>query len=63
MQIIKNAVSKFKPGKTIPHCAFELQLLPEKEYKRLLHKVNLKGVAFPESFHIRYPQSNGKLYC
>ena len=60
LQITKASVSKFQPGRRIPHCAFELQLLPGKPYQRLLHKVELTGVSSSNSFHIRYnPQPKG----
>lgn len=62
-QITKAAVTNFQPGRRIPHCAFELQLLPGKTFHRLLHKVELKviGTSFACYFHIRYPQPEGQL--
>ena len=60
MQVTKDAVSNFQVGRRIPHCAFELQLLGGKT-RRLLHRVNLTGVAYPEFFHIRYPQPEREL--
>ena len=60
MQVTKDAVSNFQVGRRIPHCAFELQLLDGKT-RRLLHRVNLTGVAYPEFFYIRYPQPEGEL--
>ena len=55
MQVAKDAVSNFQVGRRIPHTAFEMQLLDGKS-RRLLHKVDLIGVASPDFFYIRYPQ-------
>ena len=61
IQITKDDVTNFQPGRRIPHCAFELQLLPEKTYQRLFHKVDLTGVSSSSNFRIRYPQPEGQL--
>ena len=57
-QISKAAIQKYQVGGTIPHCGFELELLSE-QVQRLRHKVVIKGVSFPNSFYIRYPQPEG----
>ena len=54
-------VNNFEVGRRIPHCSYELQLLPGKTIQRLLHKVDLNGVPSPKSFYIRYPQPEGKV--
>ena len=61
LQITKDDVTNFEPGRRIPHCAFELQLLPGKPLQRLFHKVDLIGVSSSNNFHIRYPQPEGQL--
>ena len=59
-QVSSDDVSKFKAGQRIPHCSYELQLLPGRSFQRLLHKVAVIGVTSPNSFHIRYPQPEGE---
>ena len=49
------AIKNYQIGRRIPHCGFELELLSE-QVQRLRHKVVIKGVPSPNSFHIRYPQ-------
>ena len=51
------------PGRSIPHCAFMLQLLPGKSPQLLIHKVDLIGVSPPTYFLIRFPQPNGECVC
>ena len=58
IQISKAAIKYYQVGRTIPHCGFELELLSE-QVQRLRHKVVIKGVPSPNSFHIRYPQPEG----
>ena len=60
IKVTSEDVSKFKVGQRIPHCSYEFQLLPGKDFKRLLHKVTLTGISSPNSFHIRYPQPEGE---
>ena len=57
-QISKAAIQNYQIGRRIPHCGFELELLSE-QVQRLRHKVIIKGVPSPSSFHIRYPQPEG----
>ena len=57
-QIKKDVIKNYQIGRTIPHCGFELELLSE-QVQRLRHKVVIKGVPSPNSFHIRYPQPEG----
>ena len=41
-------------------CGFQLCLLSnEPQVQQLCHKVVIKGVPSPNSFHIRYPQPEG----
>ena len=58
VQISKAAIKNYQIGRRIPHCGFELELLSE-QVQRLRHKVVIKGVPSPNSFHIRYPQPEG----
>ena len=64
-QIIKGDVTNFKEGKRIPHCAFELQLLPEKVPKRLFYKVDIIGGMSEDFFYIRYSytEPEGIIMC
>ena len=57
-QISKAVIKNYQIGRRIPHCGFELELLSE-QVQRLRHKVVIKGVPSPNSFHIRYPQPEG----
>ena len=57
-QIIKDEINNYQIGRRFPHCGFELELLSE-QVQRLRHKVVIKGVPSPNSFHIRYPQPEG----
>ena len=57
-QIYKAAIKNYQIGRRVPHCGFELELLSE-QVQRLRHKVVIKGVPSPNSFHIRYPQPEG----
>ena len=61
IQITKADVTNFQPGRRIPHCAFELQLLPGQILQRLFHKMDLTGVSSSSNFRIRYPQPEGQL--
>ena len=59
-QIRKDAIKYYQVGKTIPHCGFQLCLLSDNpQVHQLCHKVVIKGVPSPNSFHIRYPQPEG----
>ena len=60
-QISKAAIKNYQIGRRIPHCGFELELLSE-QVQRLRHKVVIKGVPSPNSFHIRYPQPEAGNY-
>ena len=60
-QIMKDAIKYYQVGRTIPHCGFQLCLLSDEspQVHQLCHKVVIKGVPSPNSFHIRYPQPEG----
>ena len=60
-QIIKDEIKNYQIGRRIPHCGFELELLSE-QVQRLRHKVVIKGIPSPNSFHIRYPQPEAGNY-
>ena len=54
---MKDAIKYYQVGKTIPHCGFQLCLLSDDpQVQQLCHKVVIKGIPFPNSFHIRYHQ-------
>ena len=57
---MKDAIKYYQVGRTIPHCGFQLCLLSDNpQVLQLCHKVVIKGVPSPNSFHIRYPQPEG----
>ena len=58
IQIYRAALKNYQIGRRIPHCGFELELLSA-QVQRLCHKVVIKGLPSPNSFHIRYPQPEG----
>ena len=63
LQITKEAVTMFKKGERIPHCAFQFQLLEGRSPQQLFHRVNLIGGLSSSSekcFYICYPQSKRK---
>ena len=63
-QIKKDVIKNYQIGRTIPHCGFQLELVSDKspQVQRLCHKVVIKGVPSPNSFHIRYPQPEAGNY-
>ena len=63
-QISKAAIKNYQIGRRIPHCGIELRLhvsADESSSHRLWHKVDIKGIASLDNFHLRYPQSDGEI--
>ena len=64
-QITKASIKHYQLGRRIPHCGFEFQLVSEKSSlgQQICHEVFVTGVSNLTTFHIRYPQTEGKVKC
>ena len=53
-------MADFEPGRRIPLCAFEFQLLPDRKPQRIFHKVDIIGATSQPFFYIRYYHTQSK---
>lgn len=55
LQVFKDSVMQFQPGKRVPACHIELTWIGEGQQQPLNHRVAILGAKAPQNFcHIRY---------